>query len=155
MRELSVHKRRIYRRLSPYTNSPVDCLCMAKGRASGPARPARRVPVGFTAICHLPPVICHRQQHPSALTMRFLSVASHLLHSGFLQTNPRAAALAVGSWLSLLTMSPSRYSHRGLAPRKFAPMLGAHPPLNLKLCGGPGLGSISFQPKIGPPQSSG
>ena len=33
----------------------------------------------------------------------------------------------VGSWLSLLTMSPSRYSHRGLAPHKFAPMLGAHP----------------------------
>lgn len=26
-----------------------------------------------------------------------------------------------------LTMSPSRYSHRGLAPHKFAPMLGAHP----------------------------
>ena len=23
-------------------------------------------------------------------------------------------------------MSPSRYSHRGLAPHKFAPMLGAH-----------------------------
>ena len=59
--------------------------------------------------------------------MRFLSVASHLLHSGFLQTFPRGSALAVGSWLSLLMMSPSRYSHRGLAPHKFAPMLGAHP----------------------------
>jgi hypothetical protein len=59
--------------------------------------------------------------------MRFLSVASHLLHSGFLQTNPRGPALAVGSWLSLLIMmSPGRYSHRGLPPHKFAPMLGAH-----------------------------
>jgi hypothetical protein len=58
--------------------------------------------------------------------MRFLSVASHLLHSGFLQTMPRDIALAFGSWLSLLTMSPSRYSHRGLAPHKLAPMLGAH-----------------------------
>ena len=76
------------------------------------------VPVGFAAMCH-------RQQHPSALTMRFLSVASHLLHSGFLQTMPRDIALAFGSWLSLLTMSPSRYSHRGLSPHKFAPMLGA------------------------------
>ena len=44
MSELSVHKRRIYRRLSPDTNSPVDCLCLAKGRACNPARPARRVP---------------------------------------------------------------------------------------------------------------
>ena len=44
---LSVHKRRIYRRLR------TGGLC-----------------------CHLPPVICHRQQHPSALTMRFLAVCS-------------------------------------------------------------------------------
>ena len=28
--------------LSPDTNSPEDCLCLAKGRACGPARPARR-----------------------------------------------------------------------------------------------------------------
>ena len=55
---------RIYCRLSPDTNSPVDCLCLAKGRASGSARPARRVPVCFAARCH-------RQQHPSALTMGF------------------------------------------------------------------------------------
>ena len=78
--------------------------------------------MGFAAMCH-------RQQHPSALTMRFLSVASHLLHSGFLQTMPHDIALAFGSWLSLLTMSPSRHSHRGLPPHKFAPMLGAHPSL--------------------------
>ena len=56
--------------------------------------------------------------------------ASHLLHSGFLRTSPRGLALAFGSWLSLLMMSPSRYSHRGLSPHKFAPMLGAHPPIN-------------------------
>lgn len=41
--------------------------------------------------------------HPSALTMRFLSVASHFLHSGFVQTVPRGLALAFGSWLSLPT----------------------------------------------------
>ena len=95
---LSVHKRRIYRRLR------TGGLC-----------------------CHLPPVICHRQQHPSALTMRLLFVASHLFHSGFLRTIPRGFALAFGSWLSLLTLSPSLYSRRGLPPHKFAPMLGAHP----------------------------
>jgi hypothetical protein len=67
--------------------------------------------------------------------MRFLFVASHLLHSGFLQTSPRGLALAFGSWLSLLTMSPSRYSHRGLPPHKLAPMLGAHPSLNRTHCG--------------------
>ncbi len=32
-------------------------------------------------------------------SMRFLSVASHLLHSGFLQTIPHGLALAFGSWL--------------------------------------------------------
>ncbi len=26
---------------SPGTNSPVDCLCLARGRATGPTRPAR------------------------------------------------------------------------------------------------------------------
>ena len=78
--------------------------------------------MGFAAMCQL-------ASHPSALTMRFLSVASHLLHSGFLQTMPHDIALAFGSWLSLLTMSPSRHSHRGLPPHKFAPMLGAHPSL--------------------------
>ena len=67
--------------------------------------------------------------HPSALTMRCQSVTSHLMHSSFLQTMPHDIALAFGSWLSLLTMSPSRYSRRGLATHKFAPMLGAHPSL--------------------------
>ena len=51
------------------------------------------VPVGFAVQCQL-------ASHPSALTMRFLSVASHLLHSGFLRTIPRGFALAFGSWLS-------------------------------------------------------
>ena len=108
--------------LSPHAGqiSPVrcaNCLCTSAAFTVG------CVPVGFAAVCH-------RQQHPSALTMRFLSVATHLLHSGFLQTMPRDIALAFGSWLSLLTMSPSRYSHRGLSPHKFALMLGAHPPIN-------------------------
>jgi hypothetical protein len=58
--------------------------------------------------------------------MRFLFVASHLLHSGFLQTAPRGAALAVGSWLALVFICPSWYSHRGLSPHNFAPVLGVH-----------------------------
>ena len=125
MRELAVHKRRIYCRLSPDTNSPMDCLCLAKGRASGPARPARRVPVGFAAMCYLPsPTASLGLDYAVSCGLQF--VASHLLHSGFLRTIPRGFALAFGSWLSLLTMSPSRYSHRGLPPHKFAPMLGAH-----------------------------
>ena len=33
--------RRRFGRQSPDTNSPVDCSCLAKGRATGPARPAR------------------------------------------------------------------------------------------------------------------
>ena len=131
MRELSVHKRRIYRRLR------TGGLC-----------------------CHVPAW----PSHPSALTMRFAvralqaapgqrpgpspgmnspqdcscpGSASHLLRCGFLRTMPRGLALAFGSWLSLLTMSPSRYSHRGLAPQKFAPMLGAHPSLKRSANGRP------------------
>ena len=80
--------------------------------------------------------MCQLASHPSAFTMRFLSVASHLLHSGFLQTSPRGLALAFGSWLSLLTMSPSRYLHRGLPPHKFAPMLGAHPSIERTVSSG-------------------
>ena len=70
--------------------------------------------------------MCQLASHPSALTMQFLSVAYHLLHSSFLRTIARGFALAFGSWLSLLTMSPNRYSHRGLPPTKFASMLAAH-----------------------------
>jgi hypothetical protein len=98
--------------ISPGKNA--NCRCTSAAFTVG------CVPVGFAVMCQL-------ASHPSALTMRFLSVASHLLHSGFLRTIPRGLALAFGSWLSLLTLSPSRYSHRGLPPHKFAPMLGAHP----------------------------
>ena len=97
--------------------SPGRC---ANCRCTSAAFTVGCVPVGFAVMCQLG----HRVPRPC---MRFLSVASHLLHSGFLRTIPRGLALAFGSWLSLLTMSPSRYSHRGLAPHKFAPMLGAHP----------------------------
>ena len=107
------------------------------------------VPVGFAAMCQL-------ASHPSALTMRFLSVASHVLHSGFLRTIARGFALAFGSWLSLLTMSPSRYSHRGLRPHKFAPMLGgAHRSLNRTHCGGPSFGLQKPSPNASPPQLAG
>src|ERR1039457_3325520 len=98
--------------ISPGKNA--NCRCTSAAFTVG------CVPVGFAVMCQL-------ASHPSALTMRFLSVASHLLHSGFLQTIPRGIALAFGSWLSLLKISPSRSLHRGLAPHKFAPMLGAHP----------------------------
>ena len=72
---------------------------------------------------------CHVPARLEALGLDYAVSVRRLapLHSGFRQTFPRESALAFGSWLSLLTMSPSRYSHRGLAPHKFAPMLGAHP----------------------------
>ena len=50
--------------------------------------------------------------------------------------------------LSLLTMSPSRYSHRGLPPHKFAPMLGAHTSLN-RTCHGVGLLATSISAQTG------
>ena len=84
------------------------------------------------ATCHLPSAICHLPSPTASLGLDYAvscglqSVASHLLHSGFVHTNPRGLALAFGSWLALLTLSPSLYSHRGLAPHQFAPMLGAH-----------------------------
>ena len=77
--------RRQRAQISPGKNA--NCQCTSAAFTVG------CVPVGFDAMCQL-------ASHPSALTMRFLSVASHLLHSGFLQTTPRGAALAVGLWLS-------------------------------------------------------
>src|ERR1017187_9278184 len=71
--------------ISPGKNA--NCRCTSAAFTVGCA------PVGFAVMCQL-------ASHPSALTMRFLSVASHLLHSGFLQTIPRGIALAFGSWLS-------------------------------------------------------
>ena len=92
--------------ISPGKNA--NCRCTSAAFTVG------CVPVGFAVLCQL-------ASHPSALTMRFLSVASHLLHSGFLRTRPRGLALAVGSWLSLLTMSPSRYLHRDFHPMSSRP----------------------------------
>ena len=91
-RELSVHKRRIYRRRR------TGGLC-------------RHVPACFDSLGLDYAVSLRRLAH---------------LHSGFLQTIPRRIALAVGWWLRSLSMSPIRFSHRGLSPHKFAPMLGAH-----------------------------
>ena len=56
------------------------------------------------------------------------------------------AAMCCQLVLILLTMSPSRYSRRGLAPYKFAPMLGAHHSLNRAHCGRPA-SSIARQHK--------
>ena len=105
-------------------------------------------PVGLAAMCQ-------RQQHPSALTMRFLFVASHLLRAGFVRIIHRGFALVFGSWLSLLTMSSSRYSHRGPPPHKFAPMLGAHHSLNQTHCGRPLIGLQKPSPNANLPQWAG
>jgi len=74
--------------ISPGKNA--NCRCTSAAFTVG------CVPVGFAVMCQL-------ASQPSALSMRFLSVASHLLHSGFLRTIPRGIALAFGSWLSLLS----------------------------------------------------
>ena len=58
-------------------------------------------------------VMCQLASHPSALTMRFLFVASHLLHSGFLQTIPRGLALAFGPWLSFAHDEPKSVLPQG------------------------------------------
>ncbi len=106
-RELSVHKRRIYRRLR------TGGLC-----------------------CHVPAW----PSHPSALTMRFVSLASHLCSRASSRPLLAESPLPSASGYPSLTMSPSRYSHRGLAPHKFAPILGAYLALNRAFCGGPRLG---------------
>lgn len=59
------------------------------------------------------------------------------LHSGFLQANSRVSALAVNSWLRLLSMSSIRFSHRGFPSLKFAPILGAHPSFDARSNGKP------------------
>ena len=47
MSELSVHKRRIYRRLSPDTNSPVDCSCPGSASHLLHSSFPRTIPRGF------------------------------------------------------------------------------------------------------------
>ena len=47
MSELSVHKRRIYRRLSPDTNSPVDCSCPGSASHLLHSSFLRTIPRGF------------------------------------------------------------------------------------------------------------
>ena len=104
------------------------------------------VPVGLAATCHLPPAACHLPSPTASLGLDWAVCSSSprtsctpallhsctpaLLHSGILRTIPRGFALPFGSWLFLLSLSPSRYSHRGLPPQKLSPMLGAHPSLN-------------------------
>jgi len=69
---------------------------------------------------------CHVPARLASLGLDY-AVSIRRLAPLALQLPPdHASRHAFGSWLSLLTMSPSRYSHRGLAPHKFAPMLGAH-----------------------------
>ena len=162
MRELSVHKRRIYRRLSPDTNCPLELFVPGEGPGRWPGAACKAGTGGL--CCHLPSAICHL---PSATCHLPSPTASLGLDYAVCSPSPRTSALRLPPdkpsrgcpcrrpVVILLTMSPSRYSHRGLPPHKFAPMLGAHHSLNLTLCGGPILFSISFQPKIDPPQSPG
>jgi hypothetical protein len=93
-----------------------NCRCASAAFTVG------SVPVGFAVMCQL--------------RLAALGVVCGFCPSPRTSCTPASSrqglaepALAFGSWLSLLTMSPSRYSHRGLPPQKFAPMLGAHPSL--------------------------
>ena len=103
-RELSVHKRRIYRRLR------TGGLCCHV--------PARLASLGLdyaVSVRHLAPLAL---QLPPDKTSR------------------SCPCLRLVVILALM-MSPSRYSHRGLSPHKFAPMLGAHPSLKRSANGRP------------------
>ena len=77
------------------------------------------VPVGFAAMCQL-------ASHPWALyavsVRRLTPLALRLPPDNPSRFRPCLRLVVI---LALMT-SPSRYSHRGLAPHKFAPMLGAH-----------------------------
>ena len=148
MRKLSVHKRRIYRRLSPDTNSPVDCLCLAKGRASGPARPARRVPVGFA-------VMCHRQQYPSALTRQFAIRRLAPLARPLPSDDPSRFRPCLRLLVILAHDESKAVLPQGTSLHKFTPMLGAHHPLNRNYCGVPAFGLQKSSPNTNLPQWAG
>jgi hypothetical protein len=100
-----------------------NCLCTSAAFTAGVE------PVSFAVMCQL-------DSTPSALCAVSVRRLAHLL-TGFLQTGLRGPALAFGQWLTWLSMSPIRFSHRGLSPHKFAPMLGAHPSLKRGANGAP------------------
>ena len=78
------------------------------------------------------------------LSARFVSNLG--LRGGHSDFTPKKISCAVPAWQVQWLQNASAC--------KTAPVL-ANPALNLTLCGGPILVSISFQPKIGPPQSAG
>ena len=119
-----------------------NCRCISAAFTVG------CVPVGF-------PAICHRQQHPSALTMRFAVRRLAPLALRLPSDDPSRFRPCRRLVLILLTMSPSRYSHRGLPPHKFAPMLGAHRSLNRTHCGRPAFWLQKPSPNTSPPQWAG
>jgi hypothetical protein len=76
------------------------------------------VPVGFASTCRL-------ASTPSAfyaVSVRRLAPLALRLPSH----DPSRSRTCLRLVVIMLTMSPCRYSHRGLPPHKFAPMLGAH-----------------------------
>ena len=109
--------------------SPGRC---ANCRCTSAAFTVGCVAVGFAAMCH-------RQQHPSALTMRFAVRRLAPLHSGFLQTNPRGAALV--AWVLAGVHRAQVHSMRLLGHRGMtvAPTMALRPaPLSVSLCASPG-----------------
>lgn len=96
--------------ISPGKNA--NCRCTSAAFTVG------CVPVGFAVVCQL-------ASHPLALyavSVRRLAPLALRLPSDM----PSRACPCLRLVVILLTMSPSGYSHRGLSPHKFAPMLGAH-----------------------------
>ena len=78
------------------------------------------VPVGFAAMCQL-------ASHPSALyAVSVRRLAPLALRLPPYKTSRPCPCVRLVVILALMT-NPGRYSHRGFAPHKFAPMLGAHP----------------------------
>ena len=95
------------------------------------------VPLGFAAMCQL-------ASHPSALTMRFAVRRLAPLALGLPPDDTSRCRPCRRLVVIMLTMSPCRHSHRGLAPHKFAPMLGAHPSFERTRYGRPLQAFISF-----------
>ena len=98
--------------ISPGKNA--NCRCASAAFTVGCA------PVGFAVMCQL-------ASQPWALyavsVRRLAPLALGLPPDDPSRFRPCRRLVVI---LALMT-SPSRYSHRGLAPHKFAPMLGAHP----------------------------
>ena len=97
--------------ISPGKNA--NCRCTSAAFTVG------CVPVGFAVMCQL-------ASPPSALLCGFCPSPRTSCTRASSRQSLAGLPLPSARGYPSLTMSPSRYSHRGLAPHKFAPMLGAH-----------------------------